>query len=98
MEIRSVCTENELTVYPSGRLDSATAGEFQDYLRENFKDSDSKLTLDFSGVDFISSKGLRILVVLRSELNGRELVITGCNAAVMEVFRISGFTKKFDIR
>lgn len=90
-------SDSILTVAPEGRLDSATSGEFSDYLGEHFTEEMKGLILDFSRVDFISSKGLRVLVTLYKQLNGRTLEITGANTSVQEAFYLSGFTKIFRV-
>lgn len=97
MIIRQSRKENELTVSPEGRLDSATSGEFQEFLTENFTADIEKLILDFSGVDFISSKGIRVIVAVYKNLGERKLAIISANAAVVEVFRLSGLLKVLDV-
>ena len=86
-----------LTISLEGRVDSVSSGDFQAYLDENFTSDVQKLILDFSGVDFISSKGLRILVSLYKNLNGRSMVILKPNASVLEVLRLSGLLNFFQI-
>ena len=98
MTINQFKNGNNLTVIPGERLDSATSGEFQDFLTENFTADVEKLTLDFSQVDFISSKGLRVLVSTYKGLEGRKMEIINANASVKEVLRLSGLLKIFDVK
>jgi len=98
MTINHSRNEKNLVVSPIGRLDSATSGEFSDFLSQNFTDDVEKLTLDFSNVDFISSKGLRVIVSTYKSLNGRKLEVTGCNTSIHEIFRLSGLLKVLDIK
>lgn len=97
MEIKTERKENELTVIPVGRLDSATSGDFAEALEKNFTEDVKKLIIDFSEVDFISSKGLRVIVSVYKELGEREMEITGANPSVMEVFRLSGLLKVINV-
>lgn len=60
----------ELRVCLQGRLDSSTGDALESFLAENVTDGIEKLVLDFSGVDLISSKGLRVLVSAYKNLNG----------------------------
>ena len=55
--------------------------------------------LDFSGVNFISSAGLRaiLLIAKRLEPIGGKVKLCGLNATLMDVFEISGFSKLFVI-
>ena len=98
MELKHMLEDGTLTVTPAGRLDSATSDSFSEYILSLFTEDIKTLIIDFSEIDFISSKGLRVLVALYKQLNGRKMVLTGANSSVMEIFRISGFLKVFDIQ
>ena len=87
-----------LTVIPEGRLDSTTSGEFAEFLDANFTQEIKKLVVDFGKVDFISSKGLRVIVSTYKNLGERTMEITSANAAVMEVFRLSGLLKVIEVK
>jgi len=96
----TIQTRNEngiLTVKPMGRLDSTTAGELDQKLQAELAASVEKLVIDMSGVDFISSKGLRVLVSAYRQLSGKEMVIEGAGSSVMDVFRLSGLLKVFTV-
>lgn len=97
MEIKTERKENELTVMPVGRLDSATSGDFAAVLDSSFTGDVEKLVIDFSEVDFISSKGLRVIVSLYKRLGNRQMEIIGANPSVLEVFRLSGLLKVISI-
>src|SRR3990172_5352643 len=45
-----------------GRVDSTSAGELETALKKLLDDGKSNLVLDLSGVEFLSSSGLRVLV------------------------------------
>ena len=91
-------TEDILTIAPEGRIDSVTSGEFEAFIDQQLTDDVRKLSLDFSGVDFISSKGLRVIVSLYKKLGEGSLEITGANTSVKEVFRLSGLMKIINIQ
>ena len=97
MTLNQVKDGNTLVIIPEGRLDSTTSDEFANFINCSFTDEIENLNLDFSGVDFISSKGLRVLVSLYKNLNGRTLTITGANSSVSEVFRVSGLSPIFNL-
>ena len=98
MTINASQNENKIIISPIGRLDSATSGEFMEFIDANFTEEFSELEIDFSGVDFISSKGLRVIVSQHKNLNGRKMVLTHCNESVHEVFRLSGLLNILDIK
>lgn len=87
-----------LTIAPVGRLDSATSDEFAEFVNGLFTEDTPKLVVDFADVDFISSKGLRVMVSIYKQLNGREMEIINANTSVVEVFRISGLLKVFNVK
>lgn len=97
MEIKKEINGSEILVKPVGRLDSATSDDLYDFIKDNFDKDMTKLILDFAGIDFISSKGLRIVVSVYKELNGRSLQLINANQSVHEVFRLSGLDKLFNI-
>ena len=97
MVINITKNSNCVTIAPVGRLDSTSAGEFESFLQQNFTSDIEKLILDFINVDFISSKGLRVLVSIYKKLNGRSIEIVNLNASVREVFRLSGLLRIFGL-
>lgn len=98
MEIEQIKNENGLIVTPHGRLDSATSGEFADSIDRGFTDDCKTLVINFEDVDFISSKGLRVIVSAYKNLNGRKMEIIGANPAVLDVLRLSGLMKVIDVK
>ena len=76
----------------TGRLDTTTAPELEKELRDSF-DGVSELTLDFSGLDYISSAGLRVLLAAQKIMNKQgEMKIRGVNETIMEIFEVTGFS------
>lgn len=81
----------------SGRIDHASADAFNNALAALLKDcaTDGKpLLLDFSGVEYISSVGLRALMMASRQAKGQKgiLAIAGMQPLVQEVFTISRFS------
>lgn len=98
MIINQIKNGDALTVSISGSLDSATSGELMEFMEQNFTSDIHKLTLDFAEVDFISSKGLRVLVSVYKSLNGRKMSVINTNTSVKEVFRLSSLLTVFNIQ
>lgn len=98
MDINAVENGNILTVIPAGRMDSTTSDDFLNFVEQKFTGDFDVLSLDFSGVDYISSKGLRVLLLIYKNLNGRKMEITGANESVKEVLQITGFAAAFGVR
>ena len=95
MQIDITRTGAKVTVTPMGRLDSNTAGEFDTAMTEAIAVGPENVTVDAAGVDFISSKGLRILI--KASRTGTPVTVINANGAVREVIRLSGLTKLFGL-
>jgi len=79
----------------SGRLDAAQCAKALSFLDEI---ADTR-TLDFSGLEYISSAGLGILLKTQKRLaeSGAALKISNVSHHIYDVFRYSGFNSIFDI-
>lgn len=98
MKIDSKVEEGNLSIVLDGRLDSMTSGELEAHLEKQLTDSIQSLSIDLGAVDFISSKGLRVMVATYKKMNGRPMNLLNANASVKEVFRLSGLQKFFDLK
>ena len=81
----------ELVLQIVGRLDTTTAPALEKAIMENMNGI-KNLTLDFKGLEYISSAGLRVLLSAQKKMQqiGKMKVINVCEE-VMEVFEITGF-------
>jgi anti-sigma B factor antagonist len=98
MDIREETRSGVLLVTASGRLDSNTAGALEAVLPARAQ-AEAKLILDLADVPYVSSAGLRVLLMgaKAARATGHKLVLTGLSPSVREVFDISGFTSIFAI-
>ena len=93
-------TTNEVTVLAfEGRLDTQTSPDAQQQLTRLIEAGEKRFIVDFDKLDYISSAGLRVLLVAAKQLKeiDGELRICSLNEIVREVFGISGFTTIFKI-
>ena len=91
MQINYNKESEKLTVAPEGRLDTATALEFEKTLGE-LLNGVSDLILDMKKVTYVSSAGLRVLLKLHKIMfNQGKMKLIGVNDTVMEVLEITGF-------
>ena len=80
-----------LTVAIEGRIDTTTAPQLEEELKAGMSGI-TDLHLDFSGVEYISSAGLRVLLSAQKTMNRLgEMVISNVNESVMDVFEVTGF-------
>lgn len=98
MKTRIETDGNTSVIYVSGRLDSVTAPEFDSQIVETV-DSPRDLVIDCSGLEYISSAGLRsfITVLKRTKAEGRALTVCNLSTAIRTIFDMTGFTGIFKI-
>ena len=83
--------EDALTVKAEGRLDTITAPELEQALSEDLADVKA-LVFDLSGLEYISSAGLRVLLSTQKKMNRQgKMKLTGVKETIMEIFEITGF-------
>ena len=88
----------KLTISVDGRLDTSTAPELDEELKASL-DGVEMLVMDFTNMEYISSAGLRVLLSAQKVMNSQgEMIVTGANDTVMEIFDITGFTDILTIR
>jgi anti-anti-sigma factor len=102
MEIESKRLAGTLVLVPRGRIDHATADAFRaavDEALEHPGTAGHHLVLDFSALEYISSVGLRVLMVARkqSRARGGKLALAALQPVVKEIFAISRFDALFEI-
>ena len=92
MEIKKTQEGTKLTLAPVGRVDTITSPELEAAV---VVDGVDELVFDLSGVDYISSAGLRVLLASQKKMVGKSMIIKGACPAVKEVFDITGFSDIF---
>jgi anti-anti-sigma factor len=91
--------ESESLVFAlDGRLDTATAPQLQETLIPAF-DEAKAITLDFKGLAYVSSAGLRVLLLgaKTAKTKAAAMTLTGVSEEVMEVLEMTGFVDILNI-
>ena len=93
MEFTKHKVEGTLTVRVKGRLDTNTAPELEKDLLEEIEGV-KKLDLELSELDYISSAGLRVVLMLHKTLTNKKgtLTVIKPKEEVMAVFDMTGFS------
>lgn len=92
MTIEKNKSGSELTLTLTGRLDTTTAPALEAEIKSAL-DGIRILNMDFSGLQYISSAGLRVLLLAQKLMSKQgKMVLCGVNETVMEVFEITGFS------
>lgn len=78
---------------PSGRLDASTSPGFERAMLEELSRSPRGMIMDFSGLGYVSSAGLRVVLLAAKKVKaaGGVFVLCGLAPTVAEVFKVSGF-------
>ena len=93
MDIGERRQANVLVLAPVGRIDNQSSAAFQARLLAAVSSGSADVVVDFSGVEYISSAGLRALMTaLRQKPKDRRLAVARLNAVVHEIFTISRFS------
>ena len=92
MDIKKTKNDTTLTLAIQGRIDTTTAPQLEAELRSDI-DGVTELDLDFTGVEYISSAGLRVLLSAQKLMSRQgKMVLSHVNESVMEVFEVTGFS------
>ena len=84
--------DKALLIKLAGRLDTTTAPELEQCLKENMGDIE-KLVFDFDELEYISSAGLRVLLSAQKIMNRQgEMILKNVAEPVNEVFEMTGFS------
>ena len=102
MQIQSRQDGPVVVVAPSGRIDHAQTPVFQEALAPFVtacKAGGAPLLIDFSGIEYISSVGLRALMLIARTVTAQKgrVAIAGLQPVVREVFEISRFHLVFKL-
>ena len=85
-------TGDKLTIALKGRLDTTTAPQMESVVREELADV-KELVIDLSGLDYMSSAGLRVMLAAQKKMNTQgTMVVKNVNEMIKEVFDITGFS------
>ena len=81
-----------------GRIDSASAQSFEQAIQPLFSEPGSRVAMDFTQLDYISSAGLRVVLMAakRARQSAGHLMLCALPPHVHEVFEISGFMRIID--
>ncbi len=88
-----------VAVAVAGEVDMATVPVVEEYVRRRLGDVGRALVLDLSGVTFLGSTGINLLIALRAECEaaGAELRLVATTKAVLQPLRLTDLTDHFTI-
>ena len=92
MSIESYTNGPVVIVTPQGRLDTNSAPEVEKVLTDHIERGEKKIVLDLSGLEYISSIGLRVILktAMAMTRNGGRMALSGGNDQILQVLQLSG--------
>ncbi len=99
MDINATKEGNILISKPMGRLDGTNSRDFEETLKAELGEGGLSLVIDLEDLVYISSAGLRAILLIAKTLNskGQKLALCSLSDQILEVFEISGFNKVIPI-
>ncbi len=99
MQIQTEKVNNRIIVSVKGKIDAVTAPEFEKALANLMAQGENTFLLDFSGLEYISSAGLRSILATAKQVKpkGGNILFFVLRGNVKDVFSISGFGTIFKI-
>lgn len=97
MTINKNLNGDKLVIEVGGRLDTTTAPQLDSEIKASV-DGVTDLVIDLSGMEYISSAGLRVLLSAQKTMNKQgNMVVKGVNETIMEIFEVTGFVDLLNI-
>jgi anti-sigma B factor antagonist len=99
MEISERRTADIVTLSLSGKLDTTSAKAFEEKVLGRIESGERRIVIDLAQLDYVSSAGLRVLLLASKRLSSANGKIALCSLKdqVKEVFDIAGFSSIFSI-
>jgi anti-sigma B factor antagonist len=99
MEITTTTHDGATVLVLTGRVDTTTAADLEAAISQQIEQGHRKLLINFFGVTYISSGGLRVLLATAKKLRNADDRYALCclSAEVNKVLKLAGFTSIFSI-
>ncbi|MBP5655608.1 MAG: STAS domain-containing protein [Clostridiales bacterium] len=96
LDIQKTIDSGKALFAVKGRLDSITAPDLEKELEENLSGAE-ELVIDFDGLEYISSAGLRVLLAAKEIMGDKPFIIKNVNEVIRDVFDVTGFSSFLNI-
>ena len=99
IEVKTERQNGVLSASVDGRIDGSNVVEFEETIRGAIDKDDRAVIMDFEKLSYISSAGLRAILLTGKTLGSQnaKLVLCSLPDPIREVFEISGFDRIFTI-
>ena len=98
MEIAEAKQNGVVVLSLNGRVDASNAGTLEQKILALIEAGESRLVIDCAQLQYMSSAGLRVLLVAAKRLSsGGKFGVAALNSQIRDVFDIAGFSSIFQI-
>jgi anti-anti-sigma factor len=99
MNVQITPSADYTLVAVEGRIDTTNASEFEKPMMEVIERGVSIIILDCSGLNYISSSGLRVFLVVQKKMMATkgQFRLSNLQPGIKEIFDISGFSSIFSV-
>ncbi len=99
MQANVTVNEGNVVIRLQGRFDFNAHRDFREAVDTALANPATAIVVDFSGVEYLDSSALGMLLMLRDRAKGaaREVALTSCRGAVRQILDIANFSKLFSI-
>jgi anti-sigma B factor antagonist len=99
MNVKVVSSNEYSIISVEGRVDTTNASEFEKAMMEVIEKGGTKIILNCAGLNYISSSGLRVFLIVQKKMMAikGDFRLTNLQPGIQEIFDISGFTSIFAI-
>ncbi len=100
MEIHNRVENDVLIIKVDGRMDASNASVAEKEINTALEGEQNRLLFDLSGLEYLSSGGLRVILGAAKEIRRREgkVALAALKEYVYEIFEVSGFTAMIPIK
>ena len=97
LEVKKEINDKVMDLYIVGSVETTTAPILEKEVKESINDVD-EVVLHLDELEYISSAGLRVLLMAKKGLGSRgDVVVKDANDSIMEIFEVTGFISVFRI-
>ena len=93
MKIECLKNEKDLIIKVTGSINTQTAPDFEKEIMPLINETIETIHLNFSDLDYISSAGLRVILLITKKMHGEDaIIVENAKDNIKEVFEMTGFT------
>jgi anti-anti-sigma factor len=99
LSISRITSADPVIIKVEGRIDGLTSKQIQSEIDEIIASGTKNLILDFAGVYYLSSAGIRVFINEMKKINtsGGQMFFVSLSLHILEIFKISGLTSVFQV-